>query len=79
MFQVNQRFLLWVLTALGRMPLSLATWVDCGAMDYAAFTASRGLASAQQALCVPVTFPLPFNCSGSGAVDGAAFVCSHLD
>lgn len=38
------------------MPLSLATWVDCGEMDYTAFIASRGLISAQQALCVSLTF-----------------------
>lgn len=55
-FQANRCFLLWVSTALCRMPLFLATWADCGEMDYTAFIASRGLISAQQALCVPVTF-----------------------
>lgn len=55
-FQANRWFLLWISTALCCMPLFLATWAECGEMDYIAFTASRGLISAQQALCVPVTF-----------------------
>lgn len=49
-------------------PVFLATWDDCGEMDYSAFIASWGLISAQQA-CVCWGFTVPFNCSGCGVAD----------